>query len=64
MCVKGVYMGKRGMETQKEKGLKNMINERKKQENKIMLVWRVCVCLCKFQALEEVCDLKKKKKNK
>lgn len=49
------------METQKEKGLDTRINESKKQENRVTLVRRACGCGCKSQALEIVCDLKKKK---
>lgn len=49
------------METQKEKGLDTRINESKKQENRVTLVRRACGCGRKSQALEIVCDLKKKK---
>lgn len=35
---------------------KNKLNERKKQENRITLVWRACGCVCKSQVLEIVCN--------
>lgn len=61
-CVKGVFMWERyGDPKGKRAGHKDKINETKKQENRIVLVWRVCGCGCNSQALEIVCDFKKEK---
>lgn len=45
----------------KRAGHKDKINERKEQENRIMLVWRACGCVCRSQVLEIVCNFFKKK---